>query len=212
MRTGKISIIGSLLASPSPGWAREIVLLHGIVGQRFAGVALDTPAIGLLSPPTCPLTAPSLLFLTMSHRKFRAPRHGSLGFLPRKRAQRVKGKVKTFPADDASKEVHLTAFMAYKAGMSHILRTVSKPGSQAHKKDVVEGVTILEAPPMICVGIVVRLPPTMPTSAAPPRACAVAWCMQPRAVHPAMRGSAARWDRAPTCNRCVFSLQSVVLQ
>ena len=96
----------------------------------------------------------------MSHRKFRAPRHGSLGFLPRKRCQRTRGKVKTFPADDASKEVHLTAFMAYKAGMTHILRTVSKPGSKAHKMDVVEGCTILEAPPMICVGLVVSLPPS----------------------------------------------------
>jgi len=90
----------------------------------------------------------------MSHRKFRAPRHGSLGFLPRKRCQRLRGKVKTFPADDASKEVHLTAFLAYKAGMTHVLRTVSKPGSLIHKKDVVEAVTILEAPPMIVVGMV----------------------------------------------------------
>lgn len=31
---------------------------------------------------------------TMSHRKFEAPRHGSLAFLPRKRAARHRGKVK----------------------------------------------------------------------------------------------------------------------
>ena len=30
---------------------------------------------------------------TMSHRKFEAPRHGSLAFLPRKRASRHRGKV-----------------------------------------------------------------------------------------------------------------------
>jgi hypothetical protein len=30
----------------------------------------------------------------MSHRKFEAPRHGSLAFLPRKRAARHRGKVK----------------------------------------------------------------------------------------------------------------------
>ena len=29
--------------------------------------------------------------------KFEAPRHGSLGFLPRKRAARHRGKVKSFP-------------------------------------------------------------------------------------------------------------------
>ena len=90
----------------------------------------------------------------MSHRKFERPRHGSLGFLPRKRCQRHRGKVKTFPADDASKEVHLTAFLGYKAGMTHILREVNKPGSKIHKKEVVECVTIVETPPMVGVGVV----------------------------------------------------------
>ena len=35
----------------------------------------------------------------------------SLGFLPKKRCRRGKGKVKSFPKDDASKPPHLTAFM-----------------------------------------------------------------------------------------------------
>eukprot|EP01066_Platyproteum_vivax_P006185 Platyproteum_vivax@DN1998_c0_g1_i1.p1 len=37
---------------------------------------------------------------------------------------------------------------------------MDKPGSKLHKKDVVEGVTILEAPPMICVGMVGYMPTT----------------------------------------------------
>jgi large subunit ribosomal protein L3e len=90
----------------------------------------------------------------MSHRKFERPRHGSLGFLPKKRAARQRGKVKSFPKDDPSKAPHLTAFLAYKAGMTHILRDVDKPGSKAHKKEVVEAVTVLETPPMIVVGLV----------------------------------------------------------
>jgi len=32
----------------------------------------------------------------MSHRKFEHPRHGSLGFLPRKRAARHRGKGNSF--------------------------------------------------------------------------------------------------------------------
>ena len=32
----------------------------------------------------------------MSHRKFEAPRHGSLAFLPRKRCTRHRGKVKRY--------------------------------------------------------------------------------------------------------------------
>lgn len=90
----------------------------------------------------------------MSHRKFEQPRSGSLGFLPRKRCRKARGKVKSFPLDDESKPCHLTAFLAYKAGMTHICRDVDKPGSQVHKKEVVEAVTVLEAPPMMVVGVV----------------------------------------------------------
>eukprot|EP00188_Purpureofilum_apyrenoidigerum_P002498 Plantae.Rhodophyta-Purpureofilum_apyrenoidigerum.ctg2558.p1 GENE.Plantae.Rhodophyta-Purpureofilum_apyrenoidigerum.ctg2558~~Plantae.Rhodophyta-Purpureofilum_apyrenoidigerum.ctg2558.p1 ORF type:complete len:421 (+),score=76.29 Plantae.Rhodophyta-Purpureofilum_apyrenoidigerum.ctg2558:100-1263(+) len=90
----------------------------------------------------------------MSHRKFEAPRHGSLGFLPRKRARRHRGKIKAFPKDDPSAKCSLTAFLAYKAGMTHIVRDVDKPGSKVHKKEVVEAVTILETPPIVVVGVV----------------------------------------------------------
>jgi large subunit ribosomal protein L3e len=78
--------------------------------------------------------------------QYEAPRHGSLGFLPRKRAARHRGKVKSFPRvrislrdccralklrsqDDPKKPVHLTAFMGYKAGMTHIVRDLDRQGS-----------------------------------------------------------------------------------
>jgi large subunit ribosomal protein L3e len=64
----------------------------------------------------------------MSHRKYEAPRHGSMGFSPRKRSASHRGRVRSFPRDDKSKPPHLTAFMGYKAGMTHILREVNKPG------------------------------------------------------------------------------------
>jgi large subunit ribosomal protein L3e len=90
----------------------------------------------------------------MSHRKFERPRHGSLGFLPRKRTKHCSGKIKSFPKDDQSKPPHLTAFLSFKAGMTHIVRDVDKPGSKLHKREVVEAVSILEAPPMMVVGFV----------------------------------------------------------
>ena len=64
------------------------------------------------------------------------------------------GKIRSFPRDDASKEPHLTAFMGYKAGMTHIAREVDRPGSKVHKKEVVEAVSIIETPPMVVVGVV----------------------------------------------------------
>merc|ERR1712196_480249 len=90
----------------------------------------------------------------MSHRKFERPRHGSLGFLPKKRCTKSKGKIKSFPLDKPENPPHLTAFMGYKAGSTHICRDVDKPGSKAHKKEVVEAVTVIEAPPMVVVGMV----------------------------------------------------------
>jgi large subunit ribosomal protein L3e len=90
----------------------------------------------------------------MSHRKFEAPRHGSLGFLPRKRTKHHRGRVRSYPKDNAAKPVHLTAFPAFKAGMTHILRDVDKPGSKLHKKEVVEACTVLETPPIIVCGVV----------------------------------------------------------
>jgi len=91
----------------------------------------------------------------MSHRKFEAPRHGSLGFLPKKRTKKHYGKIRHFPKDNVpGKPCHLTAFRGYKAGMTHIVRGVDRPGALMHKKEVVDAVSIVETPPMVVVGVV----------------------------------------------------------
>ncbi|CAG5897731.1 unnamed protein product [Menidia menidia] len=90
----------------------------------------------------------------MSHRKFHAPRHGHMGFLPCKRSKRHRGKVRTWPKDNPSYPVHLTAFMGYKAGMTHTLREVNRSALKISKREEVEAVTIIETPPVIIVGIV----------------------------------------------------------
>ncbi|EFO94439.1 hypothetical protein GCK72_008808 [Caenorhabditis remanei] len=89
----------------------------------------------------------------MSHRKFSAPRHGHMGFTPKKRSRTYRGRIKAFPKDDKSKPIHLTAFLGYKAGMTHIVRDVDKPGSKVNKKEVVEAVSIIETPPMVIAGV-----------------------------------------------------------
>jgi ribosomal protein L3 len=38
--------------------------------------------------------------------------------------------------------------------MSHIVREADRPGSKVNKKEIVEAVTIIETPPMVCVGVV----------------------------------------------------------
>ena len=62
--------------------------------------------------------------------------------------------MRSFPKDGSSKPLHLTAFLSYKAGMTHTKREVDGPGSKVNKKEVVEAVTIVETPPMVIVGIV----------------------------------------------------------
>ena len=54
----------------------------------------------------------------------------------------------SFPKDDPKKPVHLTAAMGYKAGMTTIVRDLDRPGAKAHKKEVVEAVTIIDCPPV----------------------------------------------------------------
>jgi len=90
----------------------------------------------------------------MSHRKFEAPRHGSLGFLPKKRTKHHAGRVRSFPRDMQDEAPHLTAFRGYKAGMTHVVRGVDRPGALMHKKEVVDAVSIIETPPMVVVGVV----------------------------------------------------------
>lgn len=91
----------------------------------------------------------------MSCRKFHAPRHGSLQFLPKKRAASVKASIKSFPADDQTKACHLTGFLAYKAGMTHVIRTKEiRAKNKIQTKEVLDAVTLLEAPPMVVNGVI----------------------------------------------------------
>jgi len=90
----------------------------------------------------------------MSHRKYEEPRAGSLGFLPRKRAARHQGRVKSFPKDVKSKPVSLTAFLGYKAGMTTTVRDLDRPGSKMHKREIVESATVVDTPPLVIVGVV----------------------------------------------------------
>jgi len=81
-----------------------------------------------------------------------------LGFLPRKRSRTHRGRIRSFPRDDQTQPPHLTAFLGYKAGMTHIVREVDKVGSKVHKKEVVEAVTVIETPPIVVVGLVGYVP------------------------------------------------------
>ena len=77
-----------------------------------------------------------------------------MGFLPKKRTKHHAGRVRSFPKDDEKDAPHLTAFRGYKAGMTHVVRGVDRPGAVMHKREVVDAVSIIETPAMVVVGVV----------------------------------------------------------
>jgi len=87
----------------------------------------------------------------MAHRKKHAPRHGSLAYLPRKRAATMKGRVRHWI--DTSEDTNFLGFAGFKAGMTHITYIEDQKNSPYYGKELMKPVTIIEVPPLILIGI-----------------------------------------------------------
>ncbi|MHA1733839.1 MAG: 50S ribosomal protein L3 [Promethearchaeota archaeon] len=88
----------------------------------------------------------------MAHRKFHAPRHGSLAFLPHKKARYTKGRIRHW-ADDNGGEARFVGFAAFKAGMTQLAYINDEPNSPYLGHETMVSATILDAPPLILIGI-----------------------------------------------------------
>ncbi len=84
----------------------------------------------------------------MGNRKQHAPRHGSLGFLPRKRARYMKGKKYRNWLDRAGAPKFL-GFAGFKVGMTHIAYIEDQKTSPFLGKELIKPVTIVETPPLV---------------------------------------------------------------
>jgi len=87
----------------------------------------------------------------MGHRKKHAPRHGSLAFLPRKRAAQTKGRVRHWL--DVSDNITFLGYAGFKAGMTHITYIEDQKNSPYFGKELMKPVTVVEVPPLILIGI-----------------------------------------------------------
>lgn len=87
----------------------------------------------------------------MGHRKKHAPRHGSLAFLPRKRAVQIKGRVRHWL--DGLDDNKFLGFAGFKAGMTHITYIEDQKNSPYYGKELMKPVTVIEVPPLILIGI-----------------------------------------------------------
>lgn len=87
----------------------------------------------------------------MAHRKKHAPRHGSLAFLPRKRATHIKARVRHWL--DNTDAINFLGFAGFKAGMTHITYIEDQRNSPYFGKELMKPVTVIEVPPLILIGI-----------------------------------------------------------
>src|SRR6266550_3071991 len=80
----------------------------------------------------------------MGHRKYSAPRRGSLAYLPRGRASHWTPRIRYWPEYEGPPR--LLAFAGFKAGTTHVTVVDNRQGSLNYGKEVSFPVTVVETP------------------------------------------------------------------
>ncbi len=87
----------------------------------------------------------------MGHRKYSAPRRGSLAYLPRGRASRWTPRIRFWPKYEGPAK--LLAFAGFKAGTTNVTAVDNRQGSLTYGKEITYPATVVETPPLIVSGI-----------------------------------------------------------
>jgi large subunit ribosomal protein L3 len=89
----------------------------------------------------------------MGHRKYSAPRRGSIAFRPRARAKSLEARIRTWP-DNANKEsVGLVGFAGFKVGQIQVMTVDDKEKTPNYGKPLMNHSTVISLPPLRVVGI-----------------------------------------------------------
>ncbi len=88
----------------------------------------------------------------MGHRKTHAPKHGSLAYLPRKRAKNLVARIRFWPKLNA-KTPRLLGFTGYKVGMTYVFTIEDRKRSPNFGKEIVRPVTLIATPPILILGL-----------------------------------------------------------
>ena len=88
----------------------------------------------------------------MGHRKYSAPRRGSIAFRPRARAKSLEARVRTWPRLAAEKS-SLLGFAGFKAGGIQILTVDDREKTPNFGKQLLNAATVIATPPMRIIGI-----------------------------------------------------------
>ncbi|MEO9319353.1 MAG: 50S ribosomal protein L3 [Nitrososphaera sp.] len=88
----------------------------------------------------------------MGHRKYSAPRRGSIAFRPRARAQSLEARIRTWP-EFTSDKVSLAGFAGFKAGCLHVLSIDDREKTPNFGKQLLNSSTVIVTPPLRIIGI-----------------------------------------------------------
>src|SRR5918911_1317034 len=88
----------------------------------------------------------------MGHRKYSAPRRGSIAFRPRARARSLEARIRTWPELQAEKS-SLLGFAGVKAGGIHVLSVDDREKTPNFGKQLLNSATVIAAPPIRIIGI-----------------------------------------------------------
>jgi large subunit ribosomal protein L3 len=88
----------------------------------------------------------------MGHRKYSAPRRGSIAFRPRARAKSLEARVRTWP-QLATEKSTLLGFSGFKAGGIHVLSVDDREKTPNFGKHLLNSATVIATPPIKIIGI-----------------------------------------------------------
>lgn len=88
----------------------------------------------------------------MGHRKYSAPRRGSIAFRPRARARSLEARVRTWPQLSTEKS-SLLGFAGFKAGGIQILTVDDREKTPNFGKQLLNAATVIATPPIRIIGV-----------------------------------------------------------
>ena len=88
----------------------------------------------------------------MGHRKYSAPRRGSVAFRPRARARSLEARVRTWPQLQTEKS-SLLGFAGFKVGGIHVLTIDDREKTPNFGKQLLNPATVIATPPLRVIGI-----------------------------------------------------------